>query len=78
VEPYTTVVIPVDDRVIFIRSFNRAKFSSRLSEVSQPLDSISGIEFLVGGGWVGKRGLFGTVRVRCRTGARQRRLESFS
>jgi hypothetical protein len=36
VDSYTTVVIPFDERVIFIDLPNCAKFSSRHSEVAQP------------------------------------------
>jgi hypothetical protein len=49
VESRTTVIIPLDDRIFFVSSLNRADFSSRLSEVSQTLDPISGFQFLVGG-----------------------------
>jgi hypothetical protein len=62
-ESHTTVIIPFDDRVIFVSLLNRAEFSSRLSEVTQSLDAISGIQFLVGGNGVGKRRLPGTIRV---------------
>ena len=49
VDSHSTVIIPLDDRIIFVRSFNCAKFSGRLSEVTQTLDAISGIQFLVSG-----------------------------
>jgi hypothetical protein len=39
----TTVIVPFDDRVIFVSSLNCTEFSSRLSEVAQTLDPISGI-----------------------------------
>ena len=35
VDPHTTVIIPLDDRVIFVGLLNCAEFSSRLSEVAQ-------------------------------------------
>ena len=54
-ESHTTVIIPFDDRVVFVSLLNRAEFSSRLSEVAQSLDPISGIQFLVGGNRVGQR-----------------------
>jgi hypothetical protein len=43
VESHTTITIPLDDRVIFVSLLNCAEFSSRLSEVAQTLDAISGI-----------------------------------
>lgn len=46
VDPHTTVIIPLDDRVIFVSLLNCAEFSSRLSEVPQTLDPISGSQFL--------------------------------
>jgi hypothetical protein len=49
VESYATVIIPFDNRVLFVRLLHCAEFSSRLSEVPQPLDTISGIQFLVSG-----------------------------
>ena len=61
VESHTTVIIPFDDRVIFVRLLNCAEFSSRLSEVAQTLDAISGIQFLVGSRGVGERWFPGTV-----------------
>ena len=61
VESLTTVIIPLDDRVIFVSSLNCAEFSSRLSEVAQALHAISGIKFLVGGRWLGERWLLGMV-----------------
>jgi hypothetical protein len=51
-ESCSTVIIPFDDRVIFVGFFNCAGFSSRLSEVTQTLDAISRIQFPFGGrGW---------------------------
>ena len=46
-ESHTTVIIPFDDRVIFVGLLNCAEFSSRLSEVAQTLgrdrrDSVPG------------------------------------
>jgi hypothetical protein len=43
VESHAPVIIPFDDRVLFIGSLNRAKFPGRLSEVAQTLDAISGV-----------------------------------
>jgi len=61
VESRTTAIIPFDDRVIFIRLLNCAEFPSRLSEVAQTLDAISGSQFLVGGRGPGEAWLLGTV-----------------
>jgi hypothetical protein len=61
VESHTTVIIPFDDRVIFVRLLNCAEFSSWLSEVAQSLDATSGIQFLVGGRGLGERWSLGTV-----------------
>jgi len=41
-ESHATVIIPFDDRVIFICLLNYSEFSSRLSEIAQTLDTISG------------------------------------
>jgi len=60
-ESHTTVIIPFDDRVIFVRLLNRAEFSSRLSEVAQTLNAISGIQFLAVGRGLGEPWLPGTV-----------------
>jgi hypothetical protein len=48
VESHATVVIPPDDRVIFVSSLNWAEFSSPLSEVAQTFDAISGSQLLAG------------------------------
>jgi hypothetical protein len=61
VGPGTSVIIPFDERVIFVGLLNRAEFSSRLSEITQTLDAISGIQFLVGGGGLKERRPLGTV-----------------
>jgi hypothetical protein len=55
VKSRATVVIPLDDRVLFISSFNCADFSRRLSEVDQTLDPISGSQLLAGGLGLGER-----------------------
>jgi hypothetical protein len=60
---HTTVIIPFDDSVILISLLNCAEFSSRLSEVAQALDAISGIQFLVAGSGLGEPWLLGSVRV---------------
>jgi len=65
-ESHTTIIIPFDDCVIFVRLLHCAEISSRHSEVAQTLDAISGIQFLIGGCGIGERWLPGTLRVRCR------------
>jgi hypothetical protein len=61
VDSHSTVTIPFDQRVLFISSLNCAEFSSRLSEVAQPLDPISGSQFMAGGRGFGERWSLGTV-----------------
>jgi hypothetical protein len=60
-ESRATVFIPLDDRVLFVCSINCDEFSSRLSEVAQTLDSISGSQLLASDRWLGQRWLLGTV-----------------
>jgi hypothetical protein len=60
-ESHATVTIPFDDRVIFVNLLNCPEFSSRLSEIAQTLDPISGIQFLVDGRGLGEPWLLGTV-----------------
>jgi hypothetical protein len=57
----TTVITPFDDSVILISLLNCAEFSSRLSEVVQSLDAISGIQFLVAGSGVGEPWFLGSI-----------------
>jgi hypothetical protein len=47
-QSHTTIVVPLDKRVIFVRSHNRSEPSCRLSEVAQTHDAIPGIQFRVG------------------------------
>ena len=61
VNSHATVVIPLDDRVIFVSSLDCAEFSSRLSEVAQPLDPISGSQLLASGRGLGERWSLGAV-----------------
>ena len=63
-----TGIIPFDDRVILVRLLNCTEFSTRLSEVAQTLDAISGIQVLVVGRWLGEAWLLGAVRVSGRAG----------
>ena len=60
-ESRATVVIPFDDRVLLVGSLNCTEFSSRLSEVAQTFDSISGSQLLAGGRGLGERRPLGTV-----------------
>ena len=60
VQSHTTVIVPFDNCVIFVRLLNCAEFSSRLSEVAQTLDAISGIQFL-GNTALAERRLLGTI-----------------
>jgi hypothetical protein len=61
VESHTAVIIPFDDRVIVVSLLNCAQFSSRLSEVAQTLDAISGSQLLAVGRGLGERWPLGTV-----------------
>jgi hypothetical protein len=61
VQSHATVVIPLDDCVLFVDSLNAAEFSSRLSEAAQTLDPISGSQLLAGGSGLGERWPLGTV-----------------
>jgi hypothetical protein len=60
VDSYSTVIIPLDDRIVFVSSLNCAEFSIRLSEIAQTLDAISGTQFLAGGG-LGERWSLGAI-----------------
>jgi hypothetical protein len=53
-ESHTTVVIPFDDRVLLVRSLNRAQIPSWFSEVAQTLDAISRSQFFTSGGGFGE------------------------
>ena len=57
----TTVIIPFDDRVIFVSSLYCPELSCRLSEVAQTLYPVSGTQFLVGGSGLRERWLLGAV-----------------
>jgi hypothetical protein len=61
VKSHPTVIVPFDDRVIFVSLLNCAEFSSRLSEVAQTFDAISGIQFLAGSRGFDERWPLGTV-----------------
>jgi hypothetical protein len=59
----TTVIIPLHKRVVFVRFLNCSEFPSRLSEISQALDTITGIEFRVGSAGLDERWPLGTVNI---------------
>jgi hypothetical protein len=61
VKSLTTVIIPFDNRIIFISLLNCAEFSRRLSEIAQTLYSISGTKFLVAGSGLGEPWLLGSL-----------------
>jgi hypothetical protein len=61
VHSYAAVVIPFDDRVIFVHLPDRAKFASRYSEVAQPFNAISGTQLFASAGRFDKRWLLGTI-----------------
>jgi hypothetical protein len=61
VESHATVVIPLNDRVLFVSSLNCSEFFIRLSEVAQTLDAISGSQLLTGGGGLGEWWSLGAV-----------------
>jgi hypothetical protein len=57
----STIIVPLYNRVIFVRLLDGSEFSSRLSKISQTHDTISGIQFRVGRGaerapasWLGR------------------------
>ena len=62
-DSHTTVVIPFDDRVLFVRLLHCAQLSSRHSEVAQTLDAISGVQFPASGGFLARSEL--RVAPRC-------------
>jgi hypothetical protein len=65
-QSHSTVIIPLYKRVVFVRLLNCTEFSSRLSEISQTLDAITGIQFRVGSRGLDERWPLGSVCVsRC-------------
>jgi hypothetical protein len=60
-ESHTAVIVPFNDRIIFVGLLNCPEFSSWLSEVAQSLDAISGIKIVSGGRGLGQGRLPGTV-----------------
>ncbi len=61
VKSRATVVIPFDERVIFIHLPNCAEFSRRYSEVAQTFDAVSWTQILVSSERVDKCWLLCTV-----------------
>ncbi len=65
-QSHTSMAIPLYKRVVFIRLLNCSEFSSRLSEISQTLDAITGIQFRLGSRGLDERWSLGSVCVsRC-------------
>jgi hypothetical protein len=64
VQSHSTVVIPLYNRVVFVRLLNCSEFSNRFPEVTQTLDAITGSQFRVGSTGLGEPWLFGPVCVR--------------
>jgi hypothetical protein len=60
-DSYSTVIVPLDDRVLVVSSLNCAEFSVGLSEVAQTLDAISGSQFQVGDRRLGERRSLGAI-----------------
>ena len=60
-EPGATIIIPFDDRVIFIRLLHCACFSRRFAEVPHTLDAISWLQFLACNRGINQRWPAGTV-----------------
>jgi hypothetical protein len=77
-ESRATVIIPFDNGILIISALNGTNFSIRLSEVSQTLDAVSGIQFLLSTENGAKRRPLGTVGVRDRARVGQWRLGSFT
>jgi hypothetical protein len=61
VQSHATAIIPLYKCVVFVRLLDRTEFSSRLSEISQTLDAITGIQFRVGSRGLHERWSLGSV-----------------
>jgi hypothetical protein len=61
VESHATVIIPFDDRLIFVRCSTVPNSPVGFPKFAQTLDAISGIQFLAGGRGLGEQWLPGTV-----------------
>jgi hypothetical protein len=66
-QSHTSIVIPLYQRVVFVRSLDCSEFSSRLSKISQTLDAIPGIQFRVGSGGLDERRPLGSVCISSRS-----------
>src|ERR1019366_10589590 len=60
VQSHSTVIIPLYKGVFFVRLLNCPEFSSRLSEVTQPLDAISRSQLRAGRRGLNERRSFGS------------------
>jgi hypothetical protein len=78
VESHPAIIIPFDQRVLFVRSLYSAEFSGRKPEVAQTFNAVPGFKFLAVADGIGKRWSAGAVRIRRRPGIRQGRLGSFT
>ena len=63
-ESGAAVIIPLDDRILFVGSLTEPISPVGFPKLPKTLDPISGTELLVGGRWFGKRRLLGTVCIR--------------
>jgi hypothetical protein len=61
VQSPATLIIPLYKCVVFVRLLNCTEFSSRLSEISQTLDAITGIQFRVGSRGLDERWSLGSI-----------------
>jgi hypothetical protein len=62
-QSHTTIVIPLDDSILFVGSLNCYEFSSGLSKIGQTLDAITGIQYRVGPRGLDERWPLGSVCV---------------
>src|ERR1700678_3001218 len=60
-ESHATVIIPFDERLIFVHSFDCTQPPRRRPEVPQTFNAISGVQFLVGGCGLGEPWFFSAV-----------------
>ena len=77
-QPRAAVTIPLYNRVILVRPFDRTVFSGRPSKISQTLDPIAGIQFRLRRGGIDQRWPSGSVCIRRCSSARQGRLLSLA
>jgi hypothetical protein len=62
-QSHMTVVIPLYQRLVFVRLLNGSEFSGGFSKISQPLDAIAGIQFRVRSRGLDERWPFGSICV---------------